>query len=122
MQFACIVTQKADISLALVLLRRSQHQLATTGHTVRPGIARWMTCVSWCTFATRLRCRGKRRDSPRMYGEPNEAGIRVGGHRTARVMRVNGLKARQKARCKRTTERVSMQSPGCQCAQSGLSL
>jgi len=42
--------------------------------------------------------------SPRMYVELNEEGIRAGRHRTARLMRENGLKARQKTRFKRTTD------------------
>ncbi len=42
--------------------------------------------------------------SPRMHIELNEEGIRAGRHRTARLMRENGLKARQKTRFKRTTD------------------
>ena len=48
--------------------------------------------------------------SPQTYGSPrlhvalNEAGIAVGCHRTARVMRANGRNAFQKTRCKRTTD------------------
>ncbi len=42
--------------------------------------------------------------SPRMHVELNEEGIRAGRHRTARLMRENGLKARQKTRFKRTTD------------------
>ncbi len=42
--------------------------------------------------------------SPRMHVELNEEGIRAGRHRTARLMRENGLKARQKMRFKRTTD------------------
>ena len=41
---------------------------------------------------------------PRMHVELNEEGIRAGRHRTARLMRENGLKARQKTRFKRTTD------------------
>ncbi|WP_433850450.1 IS3 family transposase [Brucella pseudogrignonensis] len=42
--------------------------------------------------------------SPRMHVELNEEGSRAGRHRTARLMRENGLKARQKTRFKRTTD------------------
>lgn len=42
--------------------------------------------------------------SPRIHVELNEEGIRAGRHRTARLMRENGLKARQKTRFKRTTD------------------
>ena len=42
--------------------------------------------------------------SPRMTAELKEAGICVGRHRIARIMRVNGLKALQKKRFKRTTD------------------
>ncbi len=42
--------------------------------------------------------------SPRMTRELQESGLRVGRRRTARLMRENGLKARQKRRFKRTTE------------------
>lgn len=42
--------------------------------------------------------------SPRMTVELNEAGVDVGRHRVARLMRENGLKAFQKRRFKRTTD------------------
>ncbi len=42
--------------------------------------------------------------SPRMHVELNEEGIRAGRHRTARLMRENGLEARPKTRFKRTTD------------------
>ena len=42
--------------------------------------------------------------SPRLHVELNEAGIRAGRQRTARVMRANDRHARQKTRCKRTSE------------------
>jgi putative transposase len=42
--------------------------------------------------------------SPRMTRELQESGLRVGRRRTARLMRENGLKARQKRRFKRTTD------------------
>lgn len=42
--------------------------------------------------------------SPRMHVELNEQGLGVGRHRVARLMRENGLKARQKTRFKRTTD------------------
>jgi putative transposase len=42
--------------------------------------------------------------SPRMTVELNEAGVAVGRHRVARLMRENGLKAFQKRRFKRTTD------------------
>jgi putative transposase len=42
--------------------------------------------------------------SPRMTRELQEEGLTVGRRRTARLMRENGLKARQKRRFKRTTD------------------
>ena len=42
--------------------------------------------------------------SPRMSVELNEAGVPVGRHRVARLMRDNGLKALQKRRYKKTTD------------------
>ncbi|CAN1555038.1 Tra5 Transposase and inactivated derivatives [Caulobacteraceae bacterium] len=42
--------------------------------------------------------------SPRMTVELNEAGVAVGRHRVARLMRENGLKAFQKRRFKKTTD------------------
>lgn len=42
--------------------------------------------------------------SPRMHVELNEDGLVVGKHRVARLMRDNGLKARQKTRFKKTTD------------------
>lgn len=42
--------------------------------------------------------------SPRMHVELCEEGMSVGRHRTARLMRENNLKARQKIRFKRTTD------------------
>jgi len=42
--------------------------------------------------------------SPRMTVELNEAGVAVGRHRVARLMRENGLKAIQKRRFKKTTD------------------
>jgi putative transposase len=42
--------------------------------------------------------------SPRMTREPQDQGLAVGRRRTARIMRDNGLRARQKRRFKRTTD------------------
>jgi putative transposase len=42
--------------------------------------------------------------SPRMHAELKESGLSVGLHRVARLMRENGMKARQKTRFKRTTD------------------
>lgn len=42
--------------------------------------------------------------SPRMHVDLREEGLPIGRHRTARLMRENGLKARQKTRFKRTTD------------------
>lgn len=42
--------------------------------------------------------------SPRMHVELREAGLALGKHRVARLMRDNGMKARQKARFRRTTD------------------
>ena len=42
--------------------------------------------------------------SPRMTRELQDAGLAVGRRRTARLMRENGLKARQTRRFKRTTD------------------
>lgn len=42
--------------------------------------------------------------SPRMHAELREDGLAISRHRTARLMRENGLKARQKTRFKRTTD------------------
>ena len=42
--------------------------------------------------------------SPRMTRELQDEGLTVGRRRTARLMRENGLKARQKRRFKRTTD------------------
>ncbi|VAV87060.1 Mobile element protein [hydrothermal vent metagenome] len=42
--------------------------------------------------------------SPRMHVDLKEEGLPLGRHRTARLMRENGLKARQKTRFKRTTD------------------
>jgi putative transposase len=42
--------------------------------------------------------------SPRMTRELHDQGLPVGRRRTARLMRENGLKARQKRRFKRTTD------------------
>ena len=42
--------------------------------------------------------------SPRMTRELQDEGLKVGRRRTARLMRENGLKARQKQRFKRTTD------------------
>jgi putative transposase len=43
--------------------------------------------------------------SPRMTRELRDEGLPVGRRRTARLMRKNGLRARQKRRFKRTTDR-----------------
>jgi putative transposase len=43
-------------------------------------------------------------DTPRITCELQDEGVTVGRRRTARLMRENGLKARQKRRFKRTTD------------------
>jgi putative transposase len=45
--------------------------------------------------------------SPRMTRELQDQGLRVGRRRTARLMRENGLRARQKRRFKRTTDSLN---------------
>ena len=42
--------------------------------------------------------------SPRMHAELREGGVRAGRHRIARLMRDNGLKARQRRRFRKTTD------------------
>lgn len=42
--------------------------------------------------------------SPRMHAELQENGLAIGKHRTARLMRENAMRARQKTRFKRTTD------------------
>ncbi len=42
--------------------------------------------------------------SPRVHAELKESGLATGRHRVARLMRENGLKARQKTRFKKTTD------------------
>ncbi len=42
--------------------------------------------------------------SPRMHAELKESGLAIGRHRVARLMRENGLKARQRTRFKKTTD------------------
>ena len=42
--------------------------------------------------------------SPRMHAELKESGFSIGRHRVARLMRENGLQARQKTRFKKTTD------------------
>ncbi len=42
--------------------------------------------------------------SPRMVHELRDAGLTIGRRRVARLMRQNGMKARQKRRFKRTTD------------------
>lgn len=42
--------------------------------------------------------------SPRMHAELKESGLAIGRHRVARLMRENGLQARQKTRFKKTTD------------------
>jgi putative transposase len=44
--------------------------------------------------------------SPRMTRELRDDGITIGRHRVARLMRENALKARQRRRFKRTTDRL----------------
>ena len=52
-----------------------------------------------------LECSAPDWTSPRKSEELNESSITVSRHRTAQVMRANCLKARQKTRCKRATNK-----------------
>ena len=55
-----------------------------------------------------------------MHVELNDAGIQVGRHRTARLMRANALKARQKTRCQRTTDKRNPSDEPCRhCQRTG---
>ncbi|EIM28565.1 hypothetical protein MicloDRAFT_00027030 [Microvirga lotononidis] len=57
--------------------------------------------------------------SPRMTRELQDEGLQVGRRRTARLMRENGLKVRQKRRFKRTTDSHHAFSDRTQPARAG---
>ncbi len=58
--------------------------------------------------------------SPRMTRELQDEGVQISRRRTARLMRENGLKARQKRRFKRTTDSHHTFSDRAQPARAGL--
>ena len=105
MKFTFIATQKADMSLARLC---SCAGVSISGYYAwkrRPPSRRQLDdMIILAHIRNQFALSRATYGSPRMHVELNEAGIEVGRHRTARLMRANGLMARQKTRFKRTTD------------------
>ena len=107
MKYRLIAAKKAESSLSVKELC-ALCGVSSSGyyaHQKRPASRRQRTDM---VLLTHVRAAFKESNesygSPRMVHELREAGLDVGRRRIARLMRDNGMKARQKARFKRTTD------------------
>jgi putative transposase len=105
MSFALIDAKRADVSVATacsVLGVSVSGFYAWRSRRASPRQQRDMILLAHirAEFAASNETYG----SPRMHAELKESGLAVGLHRVARLMRENGLKARQKTRFKKTTD------------------
>ena len=123
MQFGCIATQKAERSFARLCACAG---VSISGYYAwkqrAPSRRQLDDMMILAHIRNQFALSRETYGSPRLHVALNEAGIAVGRHRTARVMRANGRNARQKTRLKRTTDSLPMGNLGCQRAQSGLHL
>ena len=105
MKFACIDAQKAGMSLARLCACAG---VSISGYYAwkqrAPSRRQLDDMIILAHIRNQFALSRETYGSPRMHVELNEAGIHVGRHRTARLMRANALKARQKTRFKRTTD------------------
>jgi len=105
MSFALIDAKRADVSVATacrVLGVSESGFYAWKNRRASPRQQRDMILLAHirAEFSTSNETYG----SPRMHAELKESGLAIGRHRVARLMRENGLKARQKTRFKKTTD------------------
>ena len=105
MSFALIDAKKADVPVATactVLGVSESGFYAWKNRRASPRQQRDMILLAHirAEFSTSNETYG----SPRMHAELKESGLAIGRHRVARLMRENGLKARQKTRFKKTTD------------------
>ena len=105
MSFALIDAKRADVSVATacsVLGVSVSGFYAWKNRRASPRQQRDMILLAHirAEFSTSNETYG----SPRMHAELRESGLSIGRHRVARLMRENGLKARQKTRFKKTTD------------------
>lgn len=105
MRFALIDAKKAEIPIETACAVLGVSVSGYYAWKGRPASARQsddmvMLAYVRAAFVTSNETYG----SPRMHAELTEHGLAIGRHRVARLMRENGLKARQKTRFKRTTD------------------
>ena len=105
MSFALIDANRADVSVATacsVLGVSVSGFYAWKNRRASPRQQRDMILLAHirAEFSTSNETYG----SPRMHAELKQSGLATGRHRVARLMRENGLKARQRTRFKKTTD------------------
>lgn len=88
----------------LVRLRRCQLQRLSSWKQRGPSRLQLDDVIILAHVRNRFALSRQTYGSPRMHVELREEGLSVGRHRVARLMRDNGLKARQRTRFKRTTD------------------
>ena len=107
MIYELITAKKAELPLSIAQLC-AICGVSSSGfyaHQKRPASARQRTDMVLLThIKSAFKESNESYGSPRMVYELREAGLDVGRRRIARLMRDNGMKARQKARFKRTTD------------------
>ena len=105
MQFACIATQKAYMSLARLC---SYAGVSISGYYAwkqrSPGARQLDDMRILAHIRTQFAQSRQTYSSLRLHVALNEAGIQADRHQTAGLVRANGLKARQKTRFKCTTD------------------
>jgi putative transposase len=105
MSFALIDAKRADVSVAMacrVLGVSESGYYAWKNRCASPRQHRDMILLAH--IRAEFSITNETYGSPRMHAELKESGLAIGRHRVARLMRENGLKARQKTRFKKTTD------------------
>jgi putative transposase len=105
MRFKLIDAKKATLPVSQLCCMLGVSVSGYYAWRVRKASQRqWDDLVILAHIRGHFACSNETYGSPRMHAELKAAGLRVGRHRVARLMRQNGLKALQKRRHKKTTD------------------
>ena len=105
MSFALIDAKRADVSVATACRVLGVSESGFYSWKNRDaGLRQQRDMILLAHIRAEFSTSNETYGSPRMHAELKESGLAIGRHRVARLMRENGLKARQKSRFKKTTD------------------